>query len=150
MNKETLLADFLWLSRPLMQQVEQTIETGLKGSGLSVRTRSVLELLVRDGSMTIPDLAHHLDIKRQYARVLISETNLAGLTEKRENPRHRRSFLVVLTAAGADLITEIQTREAAMLTELASRLSPQDIDTALSVAQHCYSALRQRNRTPRS
>lgn len=143
-NTESLF-EFLWLSRPLMQQVEQAVERGLDGTGLTVRMRAVLEILAQDGSLSVPDLARRLEIKRQYVQVMINETHAAGLTEKRQNPRHKSSSLIVLTSAGADLISEVRERERTLVAEIGARLAQKDVETALSVAQHCHSALRQRN-----
>ena len=143
-NVETL-TDLLWLTRPLAQEIEKTIERGLEGTGITVRMRVLLDLLARDGSLSVPDLASELGLKRQSVQVMINDTHAAGLTEKRENPRHKRSSLIVLTAAGADTITEIRAREAELFEEIGARLHAQDIDTALSIGLHLFGAFRREN-----
>ena len=144
-NPTDPLFDFLWLSRPLMQQVESAVERGLRGTGLTVRMRAVLEILARDGPLTVPDLARHLEIQRQYVQVMVNETHVAGLTEKRANPRHKSSGLIALTARGSDMIDHVRRAEARLVADLSRRLEPRDIDAALSVARQCHSLLRHRN-----
>lgn len=146
MSKADLLYEFIWLSRPLMQQAEALVEQTLGGTGLTVRMRAVLEILAREGSLPVPALAAKLEIARQYVQVMVNETHSAGLTTRRPNPRHKRSDLIVLTEKGAALIHETMQRERDALTQMAERLQLADIDTALSVAQHCHSAMRQMNR----
>lgn len=145
MTKADSLYDFIWMTRPLVQQVEATVEAGLEGTGLTVRMRAVLEILARDGSSSVPDLAHALEIGRQYVQLMVNECLAAKLVEKRPNPRHKRSPLIVLTREGGDLITVIRAEEMARMERIAERLRPEDIDTALSVAQHVLSAFRHLN-----
>ncbi|UYV38588.1 MarR family winged helix-turn-helix transcriptional regulator [Rhodobacteraceae bacterium D3-12] len=145
MSKAESLYDFIWMTRPLVQQIEETVETGLLGSGLTVRMRAVLEVLARDGSSSVPDLAHALEIGRQYVQLMVNDCLAAGMVVKRPNPRHKRSPLIVLTREGGDLITTIRAEEMARLEQIAKRLSIKDIDTALSVAQHVLSAFRHLN-----
>ncbi|MEC8197624.1 MAG: helix-turn-helix domain-containing protein, partial [Pseudomonadota bacterium] len=70
-----------WLSRPLMQQVETAVEHGLQGTGLTVRTRAVMEVLLQ-GPLTVPALAEALHIQRQYVQVMVNEALAAGFVSK--------------------------------------------------------------------
>ncbi len=145
MRKTHTLYDFIWMTRPLVTQLEEAVARGLAGTGLSVRMRAVLEILARDGSQSVPALAQTLQIKRQYVQVMVNEVIADGLAEKRPNPRHSTSPLIVLTKAGGDLIQDVMTQEMAAVERIADRLSASDVDTALSVAQHVLSGLRQIN-----
>lgn len=145
MSKADSLYDFIWMTRPLVQQVEEAVETGLIGTGLTVRMRAVLEVLAREGSSTVPDLAHALEIGRQYVQLMVNDCLAAGMVVKRPNPRHKRSPLIVLTREGGELITTIRAEELERMEQIAKRLSLKDIDTALSVAQHVLSAFRHLN-----
>lgn len=136
------LKNFLWLSRPLMQRVEAKIDADLAGTGLTVRMRAVLEILADHGPLPVPDIAHALEIQRQYVQVMVNDTLAAGLTEKRTNPRHARSPLIALTKTGQTLIDEVLAKEAKTVAALADGLREEDIATALRVARHCHQKLR--------
>lgn len=112
-----------------MQAAEVNVERGLDGTGVTVRMRAVLEILQRQGAMTVPDLARALDIKRQYVQLMVNETCRAGLTDKQQNPRHKRSCEIALTQAGADLISEVLERETALVKSLSNQFNEQDVAT---------------------
>ena len=73
-----------------MQSAEAAVERGLKGIGLTVRTRAVLEVLLVEKEASVPDIAEKLEIKLQYVQLMVNETITEGLTVRRENPRHER------------------------------------------------------------
>ena len=127
------LYKLIWMSRPLMQSAEAVVERSLEGTGLTVRTRAVLEVLLAHTEITVPDIAQKLEIKRQYVQVMVNETLAEGLTIKRENPRHKRSTLIALTPKGQTLIAEAVEREMTLVRALAIELDTADIETALRV-----------------
>jgi DNA-binding MarR family transcriptional regulator len=86
--KENNLHRLVWMSRPLMQAAEACVEAGLVNTNLTVRMRAVLEVLLRYGEQTVPEIAARLEIKRQYVQVMCNETLASGVVEQRENPRH--------------------------------------------------------------
>ena len=127
------LYKLIWMSRPLMQSAETAVERGLKGIGLTVRTRAVLEVLLADKEATVPDIAKKLEIKRQYVQLMVNETLAEGLTVKRENPRHKRSTLIALTQKGQALIEDVVQREMKLVRSIREGLNAADIETALKV-----------------
>jgi DNA-binding MarR family transcriptional regulator len=127
------LYKLIWMSRPLMQSAETAVERGLKGIGLTVRTRAVLEVLLADKEDTVPDIAKKLEIKRQYVQLMVNETLAEGLTVKRENPRHKRSTLIALTQKGQELIEDVVQREMKLVRSIGEGLNTADIETALRV-----------------
>ena len=60
-----------------------------------------LRTLALDGPRTVPDIARARPVARQRIQRLADEAEAAGLVEFIDNPRHRRSRLVRLTAQGA-------------------------------------------------
>ncbi len=127
------LYQLIWMSRPLMQAAETSVEAGLQGTGLTVRMRAILEMLHKHGDQTVPDLAARLQIQRQYVQLMVNETLGAGLTEQRPNPRHKRSRLLALTDQGRTMIQAIITRELALIQTIGSELDDQEVETALRV-----------------
>ena len=132
----------IWLSRPLMQAAEASVEKGLAGTGMTVRMRAVLEILNQHGDLTVPDLAEKLDIQRQYVQVMVNETIEAGWTEKHPNPRHKRSSLLRLTPEGHAVISGVMAREMAVVRDIAATFDAEEVEIAHKVVQALTAALR--------
>lgn len=131
-----------------MQAAEATVERGLDGTGLTVRMRAILEILRRQGALTVPDLARALDIQRQYVQLMVNETRNAGLTDKQQNPRHKRSHEITLTQAGTELISEVLASETALVEQLSSQFTEQDVATTLRVMRDLTLALKSKSLEP--
>jgi DNA-binding MarR family transcriptional regulator len=140
--KENNLHRLVWMSRPLMQAAEACVEAGLVNTNLTVRMRAVLEVLLRSGEQTVPEIAARLEIKRQYVQVMCNETLASGVVEQRENPRHKRSPILALTDTGRTLIEEIISKEMKLMDELGANLSSEDISTALEVVRAVTDSLK--------
>lgn len=123
----------IWMSRPLMQAAEASVEAGLDGTDLTVRMRAVLEMLQKYGDQTVPAIAARLEIQRQYVQVMVNETLAAGFVAQRANPRHKRSPILTLTDQGRDLIDGIISKELALMQQVGAGLSEEDVRTALEV-----------------
>ena len=139
-----------WMTRPLMQEVETAVERGLASSGMTVRQRAVMEILLRQGPLPVPALAEALHIQRQYVQIMVNEAMASGLVEKRPNPRHARSNLIALTKSGRTLIETVVAQEHSLLHNLAGDLPAQDIQTALKVVQELHTRFQSLNQGPSS
>ncbi|OGR37631.1 MAG: hypothetical protein A2051_03090 [Desulfovibrionales bacterium GWA2_65_9] len=71
-------------------------------SGMSTPWRRMLGLLLHVGRMTIPDIAARLSVSRQFVLKTCNDMADAGLIGYAENPRHKRSRLVVSTEEGRE------------------------------------------------
>lgn len=135
MNKTSQLIRLMWLSRPLMQRVEDLVRVGLEGTGLTVRMRAVLEILKAKGPLSVPDIGRELLIQRQYVQVMVNEVLAAGFAEKRNNPRHRSSSLIALTSSGLEVISTVLAREQRNVELLDEAYSQADVAAALRVVE---------------
>lgn len=142
--KSEHLHRLIWMSRPLMQAAEASVEVGLQGTGLTVRMRAVLEILQRHGEQTVPDIAAKLEIKRQYVQLMCNEALASGFVEQRANPRHKRSSILALTDDGRRLIEKIISKELKLMHELGANLSDEDVLTALEVVLVLTESLKKR------
>lgn len=133
MSDAEQLYTLLWMSRPLMQATEAVVERELEGTGLTVRTRAVLEILLANGAATVPELANKLEIKRQYVQLMVNETLAEGLTSKQPNPRHKRSTMIALTEKGRALVEAAVGREMALVRSIGAEVDPGDVEAALKV-----------------
>jgi len=132
----------IWMSRPLMQAAEASVEQGLADTPLTVRMRAVLEILLEQGDLSVPDIAARLEIQRQYVQVMVNETLASDLTHQRPNPRHKRSPLIRLTEPGRALIEDVMAREMALMEEIGADLSEADIAAALAVVERVTDRLK--------
>lgn len=77
--------------------------------------RAVLEFLQARGPTPVPGIARSRGVSRQHIQTIVNELLEEGLVELRDNPAHRRSCLVALTAAGDATIAGIRDTEHAVL-----------------------------------
>ena len=146
--KSENLYNIVWMSRPMMQAAEMTVEQGLTGTGLTVRMRAVLEILNAHGDLTVPDIAARLEIQRQYVQVMVNETLASGFTEQRPNPRHKRSPLLALTPNGRALIERVVAQEIHMMAEISEDFDEAEVATALRVVRAATAKRKERLAEP--
>lgn len=65
--------------------------------------RAILQCLIVNGSLTVPQLARARCTSRQNAQVLVNRLRQRGLVEVLPNPAHQRSSLVATTPAALGL-----------------------------------------------
>lgn len=133
MKNSEQLYKLIWMSRPLMQAAENAVERGLDGTGLTVRTRAILEILHAENEATVPAIAQKLEINRQYVQLMVNETLAENLTVRCENPRHKKSAIIKLTSNGRGLIEDVVRREMALVRSINAEMNASDVDTALKV-----------------
>jgi DNA-binding MarR family transcriptional regulator len=92
---------------------------------VSAPMRAVLEFLQAQGPTPVPHIARSRGVSRQHIQAIVNELLREGLVELRDNPAHRRSCLVALTAVGDAAIAGIRDTERAVLGDAFS-----DVDTA--------------------
>jgi DNA-binding MarR family transcriptional regulator len=100
--------------------------------------RAVLEFLQAQGPTPVPHIARSRGVSRQHIQTIVNELLDEGLVELRDNPAHRRSCLVALTAAGRATIAGIRDTERLVLGDAFS-----DIDaTAVRAATQTLRTVR--------
>ena len=108
----------------------QTIHVGLE---IHPPQRALLEDLLRNGEQTIPLMADKRSVSRQHILKTVNQLKEKELVEFRENPEHRRSFLVTLSASGKKLITRMTRKEDLVFQELAAEFKSRDLEVTLDV-----------------
>lgn len=92
--------------------------------------RSLLLSLHREGPCTVPELARERLVSRQIIQTQINLLLEDGLVTPRKNPRHKRSKHMALTRKGRDMVERMLAREAALLEDMGSPLSPTEVTDA--------------------
>jgi len=118
----------------------------LHGSGhISAGLRTILLDLEEEGPKTVPDMAHLRNASRQYVQSMVNHLHDRDLVAYADNPRHKRSKLVVLTDTGGLLLQEMLARETRLGEDIAGSLALKDIDTTLKVMRAFRTALTDRS-----
>lgn len=95
--------------------------------GQTSAKRSLLISLHRDGPTTVPVLARERLVSRQIIQSQMNLLQAEGLVTSRANPRHRRSRCLVLTRKGRDVVERMLAREAALLEDMGSPLTAEEV-----------------------
>ncbi|MBG0564551.1 MarR family winged helix-turn-helix transcriptional regulator [Actinoplanes aureus] len=127
------LYDVLRQVRPLVLNSARAVEASLRPERLTVGMRAVLEVLDGQGPATVPAIADRLDLARQGVQRHVNDLIELGYVAARENPAHRRSVLIAMTPAGAELFGRIREDELNNLAGMAGECTPDEIAAALKV-----------------
>ncbi len=106
------------------------------GQGVTAPMRAVLEYLERHGDETVPGIARERGVSRQHIQVIVNDLVTAGLARRRDNPAHRRSRLVGLTAAGRTCIDDLIRVEGELLVDVLADLPQADLVTTHDTLRH--------------
>jgi DNA-binding MarR family transcriptional regulator len=96
-----------WLIRRLFRAMGQKAGEQLADRGLTAADRAVLEFLSAAEALTVPEIAARYQVSRQHIQVTVNGLVGKGLLTTRENPQHKRSLLIALTARGRKLFASI-------------------------------------------
>ena len=139
-----LLYEVLRNVRPLVLNSARVVEADLAADGLTVGMRAVLEILAEHRPATVPAIGERLDLARQGIQRHVNDLAALGLIETRENPAHRRSVLIALTAAGAARFERIRADELGRLEAMAAECTDDEIATAVKVLRSLNRDVRRR------
>ena len=132
-----VLADEVRLHYHALVRLAGALHRGLR---VTAPMRAVLEFLQARGPTPVPRIARSRGVSRQHIQTIVNELLHEGLVELRDNPAHRRSCLVALTAAGHATIAGIRDTERIVLSDAFS-----DIDAdAVRAATQTLRAVRRR------
>lgn len=132
-----VLADEVRLHYHALVRLAGALHGGLR---VTAPMRAVLEFLQARGPTPVPRIARSRGVSRQHIQTIVNELLHEGLVELRDNPAHRRSCLVALTAAGHATIAGIRDTERIVLSDAFS-----DIDAdAVRAATQTLRAVRRR------
>ena len=102
---------------------------------LSPSQVAALATIERHGPLTPSDLAARERVQRPTVTGVLARLEEAGLVTRTPDPTDRRSALVALTPAGAELLAEARTRKDAFLAHRLERLDAADRATLERAAE---------------
>lgn len=127
--------------RLLFNTLVRTGEQLHDDSDMTLPRRAVLEHLLREGPSTVPAIARARRVSRQHIQALVNPLLHEGLVERVENPAHRRSKLIRLTAAGWKVIDDIRAHEAHYINQAGIGVGDEEVERAIDVLRHVREAL---------
>lgn len=101
----------------------------------------LLRSLSAEGPRTVPEIARSRHVARQHIQKLANELAREGLVEFADNPRHRRSKLLRLTAKGARRLALLTRRIQGLCGELARGMGTAELETAAAVLRRLQAKL---------
>lgn len=99
--------EITWLVRRLFRAMASHSNERLRSFDITAADRAVLEFLYPDEWLSVPDIAARYDVSRQHVQVTVNRLVDKGLVTTEDNPRHKRSPLIVLTTAGRNLFSKV-------------------------------------------
>jgi DNA-binding MarR family transcriptional regulator len=116
------------LTRPLLRNITARVDADLKGTGISVGQRAILDVLLAMDQATAPEITTALQLKRQFVARELQELTKTGMVQSAPNPRHKTSRIYTLSQQAHRVITQIRHRETKQFAEFAGRFTPEEID----------------------
>ena len=83
----------------------------------------------------MPQIAREKSVSRQHIQLVANELLSLKLISTTENPGHKRSNLLRLTAKGRDLFESIQKKEAVLIKFLEKRFRQEDLSITLETLE---------------
>jgi DNA-binding MarR family transcriptional regulator len=131
----------IWLVRRLFRALSQKSNENLEGYGISVADRAVLEFLYPEKKLSVPEIAEQYKVSRQHIQVTVNSLLESGLVATKENPRHKRSPLIILNTKGRKLFAAVLKRDEEIITLLFSHISKKNVQITRQTLQSLLNEL---------
>ena len=100
---------------------------------------------LQDGPLTIPQIARNVGSTRQSVRRLIELLARQGRLELVNNPHHRKSDLIRLTAAGVKALNKLKQRQRSWHPRIMEGVTPPALRQAAALLRHIRAQIEQDN-----
>lgn len=131
----------VWLIRRLFRALPQKWNESLQDLGISAADRAVLEFLYPDEKLPVPEIAERYQVSRQHVQVTVNALLEANLVTVKDNPRHKRSPLVLLTRKGKALFTKVRERDKQIIEQLFSTIPARAKHTTRTTLENLFTQL---------
>lgn len=115
-----------WLVRRLFRAMGQAANAYLEELGVTAAERAVMEFLVREARVTVPDMARAYDVSRQHIQTSVNSLLQKGLVALEDNPGHKRSPYVVLSNEGKRLFANIAAKDDELIKAAFAKVAKSD------------------------
>jgi len=115
-----------WLIRRAFRLMGARVDQYLKDLDISACDRSVMEFLYPDKKLSVPQISELYDVSRQHIQSTVNVLHDRNIIKLHDNPKHKRSPLVGLSANGCKLYAEIQRRDILAFTKIFNEIKKSD------------------------
>lgn len=123
--------EITWLIRRIFRQMARVAGENLDGLGITAADRAVLEFLYQNEALSVPEIAERYDVSRQHVQVTVNALLEKGLVARKPNPRHKRSDLICLSAAGKKCFRKVRQQDAVLVEALFAEIPERRLATTL-------------------
>lgn len=142
LDRGSLIYGLVQQARPVVLVSARATEARWGSHGVTVAMRAVLEVLLRDGPHSVPQLGRVLDISRQAVQRTVDELLRLDHVTATPNPAHRSSPLYEVTPAARTLFESLHAEELLAASAMAADFSDAEIEAARRVLDAIYADLR--------
>ena len=133
----------VWLVRRLFRALAHKSDETLAELGISAADRAVMEFLYPEQALSVPEIARKYDVSRQHVQVTVNGLIGKRLLATGENPRHKRSPLVVLTRKGRQLFASILEKDREAIDVLFSGIPRNSIRVTRKTLQTLFEIIKE-------
>ncbi len=112
--------------------------------GVSASERGIMRDLFIEGEATAPEIARRKPVTRQSIQPVLDGLVAKGFVRAAENPRHKRSKLYSLTAAGIESCVQLQKRELTVIRDMLGGFAGADFAAAAEALRRLNARLDER------
>ncbi len=142
-SKAESLEKLIWQMRRAFRELTAAADCELQELGIRAGDRALLEFLAREAQpISLSDLARKYSLSRQHIHQTLRHLPHPGWVEETENPNDRRAVLLSLSRRGRRFWERIREADAALLTQLAARLSEDRVTAATVLLKQLRAELR--------
>jgi DNA-binding MarR family transcriptional regulator len=103
--------------------------------GVTLHQLGALRLLVKQGPLTMHELAEHMDISPSSATQLVDRLVQHGLVDRVADPADRRVHRLAVAGAASDAVRGFEKDRSRQLAKLLAPLSEDELEFVVSIAQ---------------
>ncbi len=109
--KDTDPYQITWLIRRLFRSMGHAADSYLEELGVSAAERAVMEFLYPDKELSVPQIAELYRVSRQHVQATVNALLKQNVLSIKENPKHKRSSLIMLNDKGRSLFSDIAKKD---------------------------------------
>lgn len=125
----------IWLIRRLFRVLAQKSNESLTEFGISVADRAVMEFLYPEKMLSVPEIAEQYKVARQHVQVTVNSLLEKDLAVTANNPRHKRSVLIMLNEKGRKLFSAVLKEDEEAINLLFSQISKSNVQVTRQTLQ---------------
>lgn len=131
----------IWLIRRLFRALGQKSNENLEEFGITAADRAVLEFLYPEKKLSVPEIAEQYHVSRQHVQATVNSLLNGGLVVNKENPRHKRSPLIMLNAKGRRLFARVIQKDEEAIAQLFSHISKNNVQVTFKTLESLLNEL---------